>query len=205
MARGILPRHFFGTLVAMLILFSAAIAIEASDNSTVSYGANQNITAFSTCKKVTNNSSTNLSVYVPTQTSAEWASFYSNPPAGVSADACSCAAQSISWSTNCSGTSPALSDGASSTVSNTTPNYTGSVQSICTNGVLSQSSPTCAPAHVWVYSPNQCYFPPQIGACSYSPGQACSSPGTVCYNCGLGTVQACTRSGGSICWRVMCQ
>jgi hypothetical protein len=74
-----------GFLVALLVL---ATAIEASDNSTVNFGANSNITAHSTCKKVTNNSGTGLSVYVPTQTSAEWTSFYSNLPAGITAASC---------------------------------------------------------------------------------------------------------------------
>ena len=78
---------------AMLIMaafLGLAVLIEASDNSTVNFGANSNITAFTTCKKVTNGSATGLSVYVPTQTSAEWTSFYTNPPAGVTAGGCTC-------------------------------------------------------------------------------------------------------------------
>jgi hypothetical protein len=74
-----------GFLIALLVL---ATAIEASDNSTVNFGANSNITAHTVCKKVTNGSATGLSVYVPTQTSAEWLSFYTNPPAGVTAGSC---------------------------------------------------------------------------------------------------------------------
>src|SRR3989344_3773352 len=78
-------RRILGTLIILSFLILIA---EASDNSTVNYNTNSNITAFSTCKKVTNNSGTGLSVYVPTQSSAEWASFYTNPPAGVSVSSC---------------------------------------------------------------------------------------------------------------------
>ena len=68
-------------------LLVAGVAI-ASDSFTVAYGANQSITSFSVCKKVTNGSPTGLSVYVPNTTAAEWASFYGSPPAGVSVSAC---------------------------------------------------------------------------------------------------------------------
>lgn len=74
------------TIVAMLSLF--AIAIDASDNYTVNYGTNQSITAHTECRKVTNASATGASVYVPTQTDAEWQSFYTNPPAGVTTSGC---------------------------------------------------------------------------------------------------------------------
>ena len=74
--------------VFAIILFAFATLLEASDSSTVNYATNQSITAFSTCKKVANNSGTGLSVYVPTQSSAEWSSFYTNPPVGVSITSC---------------------------------------------------------------------------------------------------------------------
>ena len=77
-------------LTSIAVLSFIALAIEASDNFTVNHGTNQTITAHSTCQKVTNNSSTNLSVYVPTQTSAEWQSFRDNPPSGVTLASCSC-------------------------------------------------------------------------------------------------------------------
>lgn len=83
-----LSTHFRKAIGIFLILGFLVFIAEASDNSTVNYGANSNITAFSTCKKVTNGSATELSVYVPTQTSDEWASFYSNPPSGVTISSC---------------------------------------------------------------------------------------------------------------------
>src|SRR3989338_10597955 len=60
--------------VFAIILFAFAPLLEASDSATVNYTTNQSITAFSTCKKVTNNSATGLNVYVPTQSGAEWQS-----------------------------------------------------------------------------------------------------------------------------------
>lgn len=75
--------------VIAIALFAFAAVLEASDNFTVNYNTNQSITAFSTCKKVTNNSGTGLSVYVPTNSAEEWLSFYTNPPAGVSIGSCS--------------------------------------------------------------------------------------------------------------------
>ena len=83
-----------GFAVLAIILLGAAVAV-ASDSITVNYATNQNITAFSTCKSVTNNSSTGLSMYVPTVTEAEWSSFYTNPPSGVTA--ATCPAASGTW------------------------------------------------------------------------------------------------------------
>ena len=75
-------------LTAVIVLSFIALAIEASDNFTVNYGTNQTITAHTECRTVTNDSAAGASVYVPTQTSAEWQSFYTNPPAGVTASSC---------------------------------------------------------------------------------------------------------------------
>lgn len=91
--RGMLGGSFSLLLVAG-VLFAAGSILDASDNYTVNSGANQNITAHSECRKVTNNSATNASVYVPTQTATEWESFYTNPPAGVTIASC-CAGASV--------------------------------------------------------------------------------------------------------------
>src|SRR3989344_3242542 len=74
--------------VFAIILFAFAAVLAASASSTVNFGPNQSITAFSNCKKVTNNSATGLNVYVPTQSGAEWQSFYMNPPSGVTIGSC---------------------------------------------------------------------------------------------------------------------
>lgn len=66
-----------------------AITLYASDGATVNQGANQAVTAHSVCRRVTNNSTAGgVSIYIPLTTAAEWLSFYSNPPAGVSAGQC---------------------------------------------------------------------------------------------------------------------
>lgn len=77
-----------GVLVGSIALLRTAQPLLASDSSTVNFGASQNITSNSICKKVTNNSPTGKSIYVPTQSAAEWASFYTNPPAGVTVGLC---------------------------------------------------------------------------------------------------------------------
>lgn len=64
--------------------------VSASDSSTVSYSTTQQITAFSVCKKITNTSPTGRSEYIPTQSAAEWSSFYNRPPAGVTVATCTC-------------------------------------------------------------------------------------------------------------------
>jgi hypothetical protein len=81
-----LPQAFL--LAVSLLLF--AIVVDASDGSRVSISTVQEITAHSVCKEVTNNSATAKDVYIPTVSSAEWASFYNNPPAGINVADCSC-------------------------------------------------------------------------------------------------------------------
>lgn len=77
------------TLLLAVVLLAFAVVIDASDSSTVAYGlTNQSITAFSTCKKVTNNSPTTKTVYVPTVLSGEWSSFYTHPPMGITIGTC---------------------------------------------------------------------------------------------------------------------
>ena len=55
-----------------------------------------------------------------------------------------CEASVQSWLTNCSGNSLLLAHGATASVSNAAPGYTGAVTVTCTDGTLSQSAPTCA-------------------------------------------------------------
>src|SRR3989344_5684114 len=88
MRTGTLSRRTLAIFVVAACLLGFAVILEASDNSTVNFGANQSITAFSTCKKVTNGSATGLNVYVPTQSDAEWQSFYMNPPSGIIIESC---------------------------------------------------------------------------------------------------------------------
>lgn len=82
-------RRAFAIVTIIAVLLSFALILEASDSFTVNSGANQNITAHSTCRKVTNGSATGLSVYVPTVTVGEWQSFRTSPPPGVTLSTCS--------------------------------------------------------------------------------------------------------------------
>jgi len=76
-------------LMILLSLTIATIAVYASDGATVAYTTTQQITGpDGICKKITNNSGTGLSNYVPTASIAEWQSFVANPPAGVTLATC---------------------------------------------------------------------------------------------------------------------
>lgn len=56
-----------------------------------------------------------------------------------------CTAQSINWSTNCTGSASAMDHGAAAqTVTNTATGYTGDVNVTCNNGTLSQAGATCS-------------------------------------------------------------
>jgi hypothetical protein len=83
-----MSKKISAAFTSAVILSLFAMVIDASDNYTVNHGANTNITAHTECRKVTNNSATGASVYVPTQTSPEWQSFRTSPPAGVTLDDC---------------------------------------------------------------------------------------------------------------------
>lgn len=78
-----------GKLLPTILVFVVALGfVDASDSYTVEHGANLEITAHTECREVTNDSETEASVYIPTETAAEWESFYGNPPAGISLSSC---------------------------------------------------------------------------------------------------------------------
>jgi len=137
----IVSRRAVGTI---LILSFLVFIAEASDSSTVNFTTNQSITAFSICKKVTNGSGTGLNVYVPTQSSAEWASFYNNPPAGVTIGSC---ATPITIATSQSNADLCTIAGNPTTPSNyvfTIP--AGTIISSNSTGVPALTTGTCWPA-----------------------------------------------------------
>ena len=72
----------------LLLCTLAATLLTAATGYQVNYGANQNITEWSTCKNVANNSPTGKALFVPTNTSTEWSQFYTHAPAGVTIAAC---------------------------------------------------------------------------------------------------------------------
>lgn len=88
-------------LLALLVLLLSALCAAApsataqtASCTSLTVGQTQDITAFSVCRKVTLNSVPSpgtgvAGICVPTNTTAaEWASFYNNPPAGVTVAAC---------------------------------------------------------------------------------------------------------------------
>lgn len=70
-------------LCLLLILPSATFA---ADSYVVNVGASQDIDEHGTCKKITNNAAGNI--MVPTKSAAEWSSFRSNLPPGVTQTDC---------------------------------------------------------------------------------------------------------------------
>jgi len=65
-----------------------AFLLSAATSYQVNHGASQNISEHSECRTVGNNHASGKALFVPTKTSGEWASFYNNPPPGVTAGAC---------------------------------------------------------------------------------------------------------------------
>lgn len=94
--RSALSRRATSLIVLIVVLAGAALAY-ASDGYTASQGTPVSITGpDGVCKKVTNNSGTGLSEYIPMASTAEWQSFYTNPPAGVTIAACAPACSGVS-------------------------------------------------------------------------------------------------------------
>lgn len=78
-------------MMPLCLLFLTVLffhSAHASDGSTVNPSTFSDITAHSTCKRVTNNAAN--SVYVPTTYAGEWSSFYTYPPTGVTIANCGC-------------------------------------------------------------------------------------------------------------------
>lgn len=63
-------------------------------------GATMDICEYSVCKKVINNNSKTLSLFVPTNSSTEWSTFYGNLPSGVTTAACTEITTNLTSSSN---------------------------------------------------------------------------------------------------------
>lgn len=77
----------FRWVLLIVSLFAAPAWAATSYN--LANGATQNITEFSNCRKVTNAHASGLGLFIPTNTSTEWTTFYGNPPVDVTIAACS--------------------------------------------------------------------------------------------------------------------
>jgi hypothetical protein len=82
-------------VLAFAILLLTVSVAEASDGTTLANGASQNITAFSVCKSVANNSGQSL--YIPTTSSGEWSSFYNTSHTGVTIAGCNTTCDSFEY------------------------------------------------------------------------------------------------------------
>lgn len=87
----------------LLICAFAAVLLTAATGYQVNNGATSTITEWSTCKKVTNNSATGKAIFVPTNTSTEWAAFYNASTPGVTIQACVVTNDIYCWGVNESG------------------------------------------------------------------------------------------------------
>lgn len=74
-------------LLPCLLLF-LPIQVFAATSYQVNSTALVSINEFGVCRDVTNNHASGKALMVPTNTSTEWASFYNNPPAGVTVATC---------------------------------------------------------------------------------------------------------------------
>jgi hypothetical protein len=82
----------------------AATLLTAASGYQVNYGANQDITEWSTCKNVANNSPTGKAIFVPTNSSTEWSQFYTNGAPGVTIVNCGCTVTAGSQTYSTAGT-----------------------------------------------------------------------------------------------------
>ena len=79
---------------AQRLLFSLALSgfsvgcAYAASSYRLTNSISQDVTEFSTCKHVTNSHGSGQDIFIPTNTSAEWAQFYDHPPSGVTVSAC---------------------------------------------------------------------------------------------------------------------
>ncbi|WP_423415862.1 hypothetical protein RLW55_05950 [Hyphomicrobium sp. B1] len=74
----------------LLVCALAAVLLTAATGYQVNHGTNQDITEWSVCKNVANNSPTGKAIFVPTKTSTEWAAFYNASTPGITIANCGC-------------------------------------------------------------------------------------------------------------------
>lgn len=143
---------------------------------------------------------------------------YTSPTGATCTALAGCSAQTVNWSTNCSGPSGALSHGGSASVSNTASGYSGSVTVSCNNGSLSQSGATCTAAS----GPCSSQLVSWGSGCSATAGalshggtapltnSASGYTGSATANCSNGTTTAsggtCNANcnAGSVSWSTNC-
>ncbi len=89
----------------LVLACSMALLLTGATSYQVNNGSNQDIDEWGTCKNVANSHASGDALFVPTNTSTEWSTFRSNPPAGVTISDCACTVTAGSQSYTVAGTS----------------------------------------------------------------------------------------------------
>ncbi|MEY4615462.1 MAG: hypothetical protein RJB66_422 [Pseudomonadota bacterium] len=79
---------FFFSLIFVYFGLFISSHTEAAQSYKINYNSSTIIKEHSVCKVVTNSSTTGLAIFVPTNSSGEWSSFYNSPSSGVTAASC---------------------------------------------------------------------------------------------------------------------
>lgn len=179
-------------LASVLFCAIAATLLTAASGYQVNYGSNQDITEWSTCRNVANNSPTGKAIFVPTNTSTEWSAFYTNGAPGVTIANCGCAvtAGSQTYSTAgtytftipCHNTLTVTLWGAGAGGGGM--NASGSAQTASTAGTLSTWDGGNASGH-----------PEAGGGAKASTSLGSTSAGGSIYNCSSGSAGGSVGSG----------
>ena len=126
---------------------------QISNGECVATNQTKSITAHTVCRRI-NNASGNA-YFIPRATSAEWNSFLTNPPAGVSLSSCDCAAGGVAWavSVSCNGNIPSIGSPDTVVFVNASGPNTGSANFKCQDGG-------------WVVQPGAICVPPPANCAS---------------------------------------
>jgi hypothetical protein len=84
-------------MMRFISIICAALLCGTANAASINHGATNEVNAHSVCRNVSNNSGGNL--FIPTNSAAEWQSFYNNPPAGVSLGGCVSHCTGTPWGT----------------------------------------------------------------------------------------------------------
>lgn len=193
----------------LVMFFAAPLPAHAADFYTLTNGQAGAINEWGQCRLVTNNSGQSL--FIPTKTSAEWASFYNNPPPSVTAVTCA----------GCTLDGQNIAHGGSITAYLSTRGCSQSCGTIsqvrnCSGGNLDGSSiyskvtcpaPSCASCTTqtknWVTGSFTCSASASAGAHGTNRNvsdSAAPSVGSATFNCNNGTwAQTAGSCGGASC------
>lgn len=89
----------------LVLACTVALLSTGATSYQVNYGSNQDIDEWGTCKNVANSHASGAALFVPTNTSTEWSTFYNNAPAGVTIGNCGCTVTAGSQSFTTAGSS----------------------------------------------------------------------------------------------------